>query len=323
MSERILITGGAGFLGNALAAGICGRYEVVILDSLKRNVSGYNDLPGHAGVELVRGDVLDGGCVARALRGCHRVVHMASVAGVSAVRAQPVRTMRTALMGTANVLEACREKGDVRRVVILSSSEVYGRHARRAGEEDAVMPVGPMDVRWCYAVSKLAAEYLGFSYYRQFGLPVTSVRPFNVYGPAQVGEGGVHTFVERALLQKPLVLHNGGRQVRAWCYLDDMTAGLVKVLTEDAAVGRVFNLGNPDCAITVRELAERVVRLSGSSSSLEEKLHPGLDVDVRTPDISRAQELLGFAPRVGLEEGLRRTLEWYREHGCLQEAADG
>ena len=172
-------------------------------------------------------------------------------------------------------------------------------------------------------MGKLAAEHLGFACHRRYNLPVTVVRPFNVYGPAQVGEGAVHTFVDRALSERPLTLHNGGSQVRAWCYVDDMIAGLLKVLWEEAAVGRIFNLGNPDQAVTIRELAEIVVRLTGSSSRLEERLRPGPDVDVRIPDISRARRLLGFAPTVGLEEGLPRTMEWYREHGCLQEAADG
>jgi UDP-glucose 4-epimerase len=298
MSGRILITGGAGFLGGALACRMCGRHRVVILDSRDGHEPGRQEPAGRAGAELVRGDVSDAGLVARALRGCELVVHMASLAGVGRVRAEPVRTMRTALLGTATLLQACLEKGGVRRVVILSSSEVYGRHALRAGEEDAV--------------SKLAAEYLGFAYHRQHGLPVTSVRPFNVYGPGQSGEGGVHAFVQGALSREPLVLYNGGGQVRAWCYIDDMVEGLVELLTRESAVGRVFNLGNPDCAVTVRELAELIVRLSGSDSPLVEEPRPGPDVDVRTPDISRARRLLGFAPRVGLEEGLLKTLDWYR-----------
>jgi nucleoside-diphosphate-sugar epimerase len=315
MQERVLITGGAGFLGSALAARLCDRHRVVILDTLHRNALGRTGLLERDGVELLRGDVLDGGCVARALDGCQRVVHMASVAGVSAVEADPVQTMRTVLLGTANVMESCRGKPDLKRVVLLSSSEVYGPRARQAAEGDVVVLAGAADARWSYAVSKLAAEFLGFSYHHQFQIPVTVVRPFNVYGPGQEGEGAVHTFITRALAGLPLLLHNGGRQVRAWCYVDDLTDGLMRVLFQDRVVGRVFNLGNPDCTLTVKELAERVVRLSGSASGLVPRERSGPEVEERTPDISRACELLGFTPGVGLEEGLRRTLDWYRRQG--------
>jgi UDP-glucose 4-epimerase len=323
MAERILITGGAGFLGSALAARLCERHEVVILDSLQRNALAHTSAFGHARVKLIRGDVVDAGCVFAASEGCHRVVHMASVAGVSAVQADPAGTMETALKGTANVLEACRRERGLKRAVILSSSEVYGPHAEDSSEGDAVIMRGAREARWSYAIGKLAAEHLGFAHHRRYHLPVTVVRPFNVYGPAQVGEGAVHAFVERALAVKPLTLHNGGRQVRAWCYVDDMIAGLLKVLWEEVAVGQVFNLGNPDQAVTTRELAEIVVRMTGSDSRLENGFRPGPDVDMRIPDISKARRLLGFSPVVGLREGLRRTVEWYRQHGCLREAADG
>ncbi len=318
MAERILITGGAGFLGSALASRLCGRHEVVILDSLRRNSLGCRGLLGRAGVRLVRGDVTDRDCVLAASEGCRRVVHMASVAGVSAVEADPAGTVRTAVVGTANLLEACRKLPELKRVVILSSSEVYGPRAEDPGEDAVAVPGGTAGARWSYAAGKLAAEQLGSCYRSRFGLPVTVVRPFNVYGPAQMGEGAVHTFINRALSGEPLLIHNGGRQVRAWCYVDDLIAGLLRVLRDDAAVGRVFNLGNPDQAVTVRELAGMVVRLSESDSRLQESFRPGPDVEIRRPDISRARRLLGFAPVVGLEEGLRRTVDWYR-----REAADG
>ena len=323
MSERVLITGGAGFLGSALAECLCDRYEVVVLDVLLRNALQYVGLIDRGGVTLIRGDVLDADCVAEAVGGCKFVVHMASVAGVSAVEADPVGTMRTVLIGTANLLEACRGVEGLRRVVILSSSEVYGRCADRPREDDALVEARTVESRWSYAVSKLAAEYLGLSYYTQFGLPVTVVRPFNIYGPAQVGEGAVHTFVTRALSGLPLMLHNGGGQVRAWCYIDDLTDGILRVLEKGAAEGEVFNLGNPECTLTIKELAGKVVGFSGSGSILEEKLRPGPEVHVRIPDISKARRLLGFAPRVSLDEGLRRTVDWYSRHGLGVKVADG
>lgn len=314
MSERILITGGAGFLGSALASRLCGGYEVVILDILLRDTLSDAGLPGRPGIELIRGDVLDEECVHRTLSGCDRVVHMASVAGVGAVEADPAKTLQTAVEGTRNLLRACEACSSLRRVVIVSSSEVYGPDAGASSEDDATLPADTRGKRWNYARGKLAAERMALDLHRRTGLPATVVRPFNVYGPGQVGEGAVHTFVTRALAGQPLMIFHGGRQVRAWCYVDDLVEGLQRVLFDELAVGRVFNLGNPDCAVTVRELAERIARLSGSDVPLRPGTRPGPDVHVRTPDISRARDLLGFIPRVGLEEGLLKTLDWYRHN---------
>lgn len=323
MGERILITGGAGFLGSALASRLHDRHRVVILDSLARNAPGRSALLKRLGVRLFCGDVLDAHAVSAASEGCQRVVHMASVAGVSAVEADPQGTYRTAVEGSANVLQACRSIPDLKRVVILSSSEVYGPDARDVSEEDKVLPAGASGARWSYAQGKLGAERLGLSSHARFGLPVTVVRPFNVYGPGQLGEGAVHEFIERALAGLPLELHNGGEQVRAWCHVDDLVDGLVQAIFSDAAVGLVFNLGNPGCAVTVRELARLIVGLAGSKSPIVKRPRPGPEVRVRIPDISRARRLLEFSPRVGLEEGLTRTMQWYRRRARVAEAAHG
>lgn len=312
MGERILITGGAGFLGSALAGRLCERCAVVILDVLKRDALKHTGLVERGRVTLIRGDVLDAGELAAALRGCRRVVHMASVAGVSAVEADPAGAMQTAIEGTANLLRVCGETPDLKRVVILSSSEVYGSYAKDSREDDATISENATGARWSYARGKLAAERMALDRHRQVGLPVAVVRPFNVYGPGQVGEGAVHTFVTRALSGLPLEIYNGGQQVRAWCYVDDLVEGLLRVLFDQQAIGRVFNLGNPDCALTIQELAERIVSLSGSSSEIRAGTRPGPDVVMRTPDISRARRLLGFSPGVGLDLGLGRTLDWYR-----------
>lgn len=315
MGERILITGGAGFLGSALTAAVCGRNEVVVLDILLRDALSKTGLKESNRVRLIPGDVRDEECVRRAISGCHRVVHMASLAGVSAVEADPAGALQTAVEGTANLLRVCDDTPDLRRVVILSSSEVYGPEARDSSEDDATISKKAPGARWSYARGKLAAERMALEHHRRTGLPVAVVRPFNVYGPGQVGEGAVHTFVTRALSNLPLLIYHGGQQVRAWCYVDDLVAGLLRVLFDEAAIGRVFNLGNPDCAITIQALAERIVSLSGSASEIRAASRPGPDVLVRTPDISLARRLLDFAPRVGLDSGLGRTLDWYRRSG--------
>jgi len=309
---NILITGGAGFLGSSLAARLCGRTPVVLLDNMRRNSLAHSALLDRPSVSLIRGDVRDPACVARALDGCRAVVHMASVAGVDAVCADPVGTLRTAMLGAENVLGACNLRDGIERVVIVSSSEVYGPRAEGVAEDRALVPGGMNVSRWSYAVGKLSAERLALAYHEQYGLPVTIVRPFNVYGPGQTGQGAVRVFVSRAMAGRRLNLINGGGQVRAWCYVDDFIAGLLRVMIDPAAVGEVFNLGNPKAALSVRELAEKVSLLAGSELPFGFETRAGPEVDVRIPDISKAGRLLGFEPSVNLDSGLKRTLDWYR-----------
>jgi nucleoside-diphosphate-sugar epimerase len=317
--KRVLITGGAGFIGTHLCRVLAGHNEVVILDSLRRNAlqpAGVDRLPG---VELRVGDVLDERAVRLAMKGSTHVIHLASIAGVDTVMAHPVETMRTALLGTSNVLESALAGSGVERVVDFSTSEVFGRHAFNVTEGDVTTLGAVGEARWTYAVSKLATEHLAFNYFKQHGLPTCSVRPFNVYGPMQVGEGAVHTFIVRALRGEALQVHNDGGQIRAWCYVDDVVAGTLLALEHPRAIGHAFNIGNPRSTLTIFNLAREIVRLSGSRSLIQFVRWNFPDVELRIPNIEKARELLGYEPRVKLEEGLLRTLEWYR--GQQQEPA--
>jgi nucleoside-diphosphate-sugar epimerase len=169
------------------------------------------------------------------------------------------------------------------------------------------------EARWTYAVSKLATEHLAFNYFKQYGLPTAAIRPFNIYGPMQVGEGAVHHFIVRALAQEPLQVHNDGGQIRAWCHVDDIVAGTLLVLSRPEAVGHSFNIGNPRSTVTIYNLAREVLRLSGSPSSIEFVPWPHADVELRIPNIDKSRELIGFEPEVDLEQGLLQTIDWYRQ----------
>jgi len=311
--KRILITGGAGFIGTHLCRALAAGNEVVVLDNLHRNAlqpAGIDRLPR---VELQVGDVVEPAVVKRAIRGCTHVIHLAAIAGVDTVMKHPVTTMQTNLVGTINVLDAARELSGIERVIDFSTSEVFGRHAFNVTEGDVTTLGAVGEARWTYAVSKLATEHLTFNYYKQYGLPTCAVRPFNIYGPMQIGEGAVHHFIVRALREEPLRVHNDGGQIRAWCYVDDIIAGTLTALEHPAAVGHSFNIGNPRSTVTIYNLARDVVRLSGSPSPIELVPWPYADVELRIPNIDKARELLGYEPRVDLEEGLRRTIEWYRQ----------
>jgi UDP-glucose 4-epimerase len=313
--RRILITGGAGFIGSHLAERLLADNDVVVLDTFRRDALTATGLTAHPRLTVVRGDVLDAAAVRAAMQGCDAVVHMASIAGVDTVMKNPVLTMRIAMLGTMLVLEAAQTQGNVQRLIDFSTSEVFGRYAYQVTEFDSTVLGAVGEARWTYAVAKLATEHLAMNYYKEHGLPTCSIRPFNIYGPRQVGEGAIHHFIRRALEGQPLFVHNDGAQIRAWCYIDDIVNAIELALDRDQAVGHAFNIGNPRSIVTIYQLAREIVRLAGSRSPIEFRPWPHADVEIRVPAVAKARELLGFEARVDLEDGLLRTIEWYRNHG--------
>jgi nucleoside-diphosphate-sugar epimerase len=154
---------------------------------------------------------------------------------------------------------------------------------------------------------------MAHSYHDEFGLPTCSIRPFNIYGPGQIGGGAIRAFIEDALAGRDLTIHGDGSQIRAWCYVDDLVDALLLLLERDEAVGQVFNVGNPRSVVTIFDLAQRVLRLTGSAGKLIFRPLHYTDVEMRIPNVDKARTLLGWEPRVDLDEGLARTIAWYRE----------
>jgi UDP-glucose 4-epimerase len=314
--KTIFITGGAGFIGSTLAGRLAHANRVVLYDNLRRNALASTGLAAHPNVRMVTGDVLDPDGLEAAMSGATHVVHCAAIAGIDTVSKSPVTTMEVNMVGSANVLRTASLLDDVERVVCFSTSETYGSHAFRVTERDEARVGPPGEPRWTYAVSKLAEEHLALAYHTEQQLPAVVLRPFNVYGPGQVGEGALSIFVQRALRDEPLVVRGDGTQIRAWCYVDDMVDAVLRSLARPEAVGRSFNIGNPRAVTTILGLAEAVVRLVGSSSPIEFQPAPGADVHLRVPDIADARALLEFEPRVDLEAGVRRTADFHRVTGA-------
>ena len=311
--KRILITGGAGFIGTTLALRLHEDNQIVILDNLSRNALAGTVLESSPNVTILQGDVRDADFVRNAVEGAEYVLHLASIGGVDTVMKKPVQTMEVSLYGTVNVLHSCKEIGNVKRFVDFSTSEVFGRYAYNVGEGDVTTLGAVGEARWTYAVSKLATEHLTYNYYKQFDLPTVAIRPFNIYGPRQVGMGAIHHFIRQAIENKPITVHNDGSQIRSWCYIDDIVDGVFYVLENDDAVGHTFNIGNPRSTLTIYNLAREIVRLSGSSSRIDFVPWDATDVELRIPNIDKARKLLGFEPKVDLEDGLLRTIDWYRK----------
>jgi UDP-glucose 4-epimerase len=311
--KRVFITGGAGFIGTTLARRLIDDNEIVALDNLHRDALSGTELEGHPNLAFHQGDVLDAELVHRLAEGATHIVHCAAIAGVDTVLQSPVRTMRVNLIGTYNVLEAAlATKDTLERLIDFSTSEVFGTHAFNA-REAGVTSIGTVgEARWTYAVSKLAGEHMAHAYHYEYGLPTVTVRPFNVYGPGQIGGGAIRAFIETALAGDDLVIHGDGSQIRAWCYVDDMVEALLLCIERPEAVGQSFNVGNNRSVATIYDLARRVRLLTGADVDIVFQALHYTDVELRIPNVEKARDLLGFEASVDLDEGIARTVAWYR-----------
>jgi len=266
----------------------------------------------HPNLTLVHGDVLDSATLEKSMRGSDIVVHCAAIAGIETVVKKPVNTMRVNMIGSANVLEASSKLSHCERVVCFSTSEVFGTHGFQSTELDKTVVGSVGEARWTYAVSKLAEEHLAHAYFKEQGLPTTCIRPFNVYGPGQVGEGAIRTFVIRSLRNQTIEIHGDGTQIRAWCYVDDIIDGVLISMTHSNAIGESFNIGNQKAVVTIYGLANTIIRVLGSKSTIIFVQKNYADVELRVPSVEKARKLIGFEAKIDLEEGIRRTAEYYK-----------
>lgn len=309
--KNIFISGGAGFIGTAIIGRLVQSNRITVYDNFSRDSLQDSYFRDNKNIKLVKGDILDLELLRSSMKDHDIVIHLAAIAGIDTVIKSPVKTMKINLLGTLNVLEAAGGLDRLDRLISFSTSEVFGSYAFRSEENDSTALGAVGNARWTYAVSKLAGEHLAYSYFSEFGLPVVMIRPFNIYGPGQVGEGAVHHFITRALQNQDLIIHGDGDQIRSWCYIDDLVDGVLLALEKREAVGSCFNIGNPRGTITINGLALAVVRVTYSKSKMVYVPKKFADVELRIPNIDKAKKLLGFQPQIDLEDGLRRTATWY------------
>ena len=311
--KRIFITGGAGFIATTLSRTLVEENQVIALDNLHRDALSATDLADHPNFHFHQADVLDADAVDELSAGATHFVHCAAIAGVDTVLESPVRTMRVNMIGTYNVLEAAvKTKGTLERLIDFSTSEVFGTHAFNV-KEGHVSTIGSVgEARWTYAVSKLAGEHLAHAYFDELGIPTVTVRPFNVYGPGQIGGGAIRAFIEAALRGDNLTVRGNGAQIRAWCFVDDMVECVRLCLEHPNAIGQSYNVGNPRSAVTIFDLAQRVKRLTGCPGEIVFAPLDYADVELRIPNVEKAHEDIGFDAQVELDDGLERTIAWYR-----------
>lgn len=313
-NKNIFITGGAGFIANTLIGHYVEHNKITVYDNFHRDTLSSSRFSNHPNIKIVKGDVLDFELLTQSMAGSDVVVHAAGIAGIDTVIKDPVKTMRVNMIGTSNALEAARINGVKDRFIDFSTSEVFGSMAFRSSEEDQTVSGSAGEARWTYAVSKLAGEHLAHAYFSQYKLPVVTVRPFNVYGPGQTGEGAIQIFIKRALANQDIKIDGDGNQIRAWCFVDDFVDCLVRCIEDPKAVGNSFNLGNARAVITILGLAQTVCRVLKSDSKIVFEPPLSADIAIRIPSVRKAEEVLGFKAKVDLEEGILRTATWMKEH---------
>ena len=313
--KNILLTGGGGFIGVALADTLSKYNRVVIFDNdFENNAFSFSELKNNEHIQQAQGDILDTEKIAQAAKEAQIVVHMAAKVGVQEVISDSLDTLEVNYRGTSNVLKSIADNQNCERVLVFSTSEVFGVRAFNITESGDSILSSVQDIRWCYCISKLAAEQLAFSYFRQKGMPIVVIRPFNIFGPKRVGDHVVLRFILRALRNDDLEIYGDGTQIRAWCYIDDFCDGVIRAIEAPEAVGQAFNLGNHRNTITIRGLAEKIIDLCGSNSRVVTKSLDFADIDIRVPNTSKAKSILGFVPEVTLEEGLTKTIEWIKDN---------
>lgn len=304
--KRILVTGGAGFIGSHLCERLLGEgNDVICLDNFftgrKVNISHLMENPFF---EVIRHDVIE-----PVLLEVDQIYNLACPASPVHYQFNPVKTIKTNIMGTLNMLGLAKRVGA--RILQASTSEVYGNPLVHPQTEDYWGNANPIGPRACYDEGKRCAETLMFAYHKQNGVDIKVVRIFNTYGPRMLENDGrvVSNFIVQALKGSDITVYGDGSQTRSFCYIDDMVDGLVRMMNNDEVSGPV-NLGNPD-EFTVKELAEKVMRLTGSASGISYRPLPQDDPEQRQPDITTAKKVLGWEPTIKLEEGLKRSIEYF------------
>lgn len=318
-----LITGGAGFIGSHLADELLRKKEkVIIIDNLSTgSMENIKHLKSNPSFSYHIDTIMNENKMKRLIKECDVIYHMAAAVGVKYIIDNPLESIRTNVKGTEIVLELANSLGK-KKVVMASTSEIYGkdRPGKRIFREDDDRVLGPTTIsRWSYSCSKAMDEFLALAYWREKKLPVIIVRFFNTCGPRQTGRYGmvIPRFAKQALLGQPITIYGDGKQTRSFTYVSDVVKALTELAREPKAIGKIFNIGNPK-AVSIRELAKRMKKLTKSKSPIlhipyEKAYEKGFeDMRHREPDITKIKNLIGFQPKVDLDEMLKNIIRYFQ-----------
>jgi UDP-glucose 4-epimerase len=318
--ENILVTGGAGYIGSHIVDALVERNRVTVLDNLSTGkIENIRHNLNRKGFRFIRGNVEDIKTVRKASKGCGVIIHEAAVVGVKHYVKDPLKVLLVNSLGMENVLEVAR-KIDA-KVLFASTSEVYGKSESLPLRENGDRLLGSTAIdRWCYSTSKAFDEHLCLAYYKRYSLPIVILRYFNSFGPREDGSeysAVIPIFINRVLRNKPPQVHGDGKQTRCFTYISDTVEGTLLALEKRGAVGEIMNIGT-DVETSIIKLAEIIIRMCGKGMKPEFVSYESFygrsyeDIRRRVPDINKAKKLLGWEPKVDLEEGLMRTIAWYR-----------
>ena len=318
---KVLITGGAGFIGSHLSERHLSLGDsVAIIDNLSTgSIDNLRNIEGHDKFQMIIGDVLNEDEIRPLVDECDIIYHLAAAVGVNFIIENPLSSLISNIRGTEIILELANEKK--KKVIIASTSEIYGKkNGQVPFSEDSDRLLGPTTViRWNYSTSKAVDELFALAYWREKRLPCVIVRPFNVIGPRQSGHYGmvVPRFVKQALLGHPITVYGDGEQRRCWTYIDDALEGLIGLATEDSAVGEIYNLGS-HFETSIKDLALKVKELTSSNSDIQfvpyDQAWPKgtyEDLMYRAPDLSKIRNCIGYDPGVTLDEALQKIIKYY------------
>jgi len=312
INKNIFITGGAGFIANKLISRMIDQNNITVFDNFIRDTLSKSANYNHKNLKIIKGDVLDFKLLTKAMANNNIVIHAAAIAGIDTVIKNPVKTMQVNMIGTSNVLEAAKVNRIDDRLIEFSTSEIFGNYAYKSDENSEAVSGSAGEARWSYAVSKLAGEHLTMSYFKQYGLPTVSVRPFNIYGVGQTGDSAMLKFITNALQNEDINIYGDGNQIRAWCYIDDFVDCIIKIIENKNSVGQSFNIGNSKAILTIYGLAQTICRVLNSKSKINFLPPLSADVELRIPSTEKAKKLLNFKAKIDIEEGIHLTANWVK-----------
>lgn len=318
---KILITGGAGFIGSYLAEKLLAQgHYVIIVDNLSTGkLSNIRHIYKNANLEVHIDTIFNRKLIEDAVKKCDQIYHLAAAVGVMFIVDNPVETIETNVAGSELLVRLANKYK--KKIFVASTSEVYGKIDELPFKEDSNRVYGPTTIRrWSYAESKAIDEFLALAYWHEKKLPVVIGRLFNTVGPRQSGQYGmvVPRFVQQALLDHPLTVYGDGEQTRCFTYVEDIVKAMIKLMAEKKCVGQIFNIGSNQ-EISIMSLAKKVKELTGSNSpikkiSYKDAYEEGFeDMRKRIPDISKINKFIGFKPKIGLDEILKKVIEFHKK----------
>ncbi|MFB0560449.1 MAG: NAD-dependent epimerase/dehydratase family protein [Candidatus Lokiarchaeia archaeon] len=323
--KRILVTGGAGFIGSHLVDSLIEKNEVTVLDDLSSgNIQYIKDHLQKKNFTFIKGGIMDKKIVKKAAKDVNIIVHEAAVVGVKKYVENPLKVILTNTFGTHNLVEVAL-KEPVELFLLASTSEVYGKNVNMPLSENSDRILGPTNIfRWCYSTTKALDEHMLFAYHHQNGLPITILRYFNAYGPRQESSdygAVIPIFIKRVLSGKPPLIHGDGKQTRGFTYITDVVNGTLLALEKEQGIGEIFNIGNEE-EITINQLADLILELTSTLNKIKPK-HISYkefygdsyeDTLRRVADIGKARKILNYEPKITLKDGLKKTIDWYKSN---------